>query len=120
MARWFAPAELRCRCGKCGLGLAQMDPDLVERLDHLRDLVGGPLAITSAVRCAGHNAAVGGSPTSSHLTGNAVDIAVPGVAQRYSLLSAALSQGFKRVGIGRDFIHLDNDSGKPGGVVWLY
>jgi len=120
MPRWFKPSEFVCRCGKCGLGIERMDPDLLARLDRMRDLVGGPLALTSAIRCAAHNAAVGGSPTSSHLVGHAVDIAVPGVAQRYNLLSAALSQGFQRIGIGKDFIHLDNDPAKPRGVVWLY
>jgi len=120
MPRWFTPKEFACRCGRCGLGIERMDPDLLERLDHLRDLVGGPLVVNSAIRCPAHNAAVGGSPTSSHLNGHAVDIAVPGVAQRYNLLSAALSQGFQRVGIGKGFLHLDNDPGKPWGVVWLY
>lgn len=42
-------------------------------LDPLREEV-GPIIITSGYRSPSVNAAVGGSPTSQHMTGNAVDI----------------------------------------------
>lgn len=41
---------------------------------------------------------------------------VPRVPVVYSLWEAK----FRRIGIGRDFIHADDDPNKPQGVVWLY
>lgn len=46
-----------------------------------------PVLITSGYRCPALNKAVGGTPTSSHLTGFAADIAVPAVG---SSLQAAI------------------------------
>lgn len=43
-------------------------------------VLGKPVTITSAQRSASRNAAVGGSPTSEHLTGSAWDMSVPGMA----------------------------------------
>jgi uncharacterized protein len=63
---------------------------------------------------------VGSRPTSSHLTGHAVDIAVVSVGERFKVLKAMLDAGFERLGIGRDFIHADVDPAKPSGVAWLY
>ena len=43
-------------------------------LDPLREAWGKPITVTSGYRCATLNKAVGGVPTSMHLTGNAADI----------------------------------------------
>lgn len=43
-------------------------------LDPLREAWGKPITVTSGYRCAALNKAVGGVPTSMHLTGNAADI----------------------------------------------
>ena len=43
-------------------------------LDPLREAWGKPISVTSGYRCAALNKAVGGVPTSMHLTGNAADI----------------------------------------------
>ena len=46
-----------------------------EVFDKVREFVGGPLAATSFYRSAELNAAIGGSsPTSQHMTGEAIDI----------------------------------------------
>lgn len=50
---------------------------VAEVLDPLRRDVGGPLVITSGYRSPAVNAAVGGSSSSDHLTGGAVDIRPP-------------------------------------------
>ena len=47
------------------------DWDLVMRLDQARAIAEIPFVITSGIRSDEHNAMVGGSPSSSHLTGNA-------------------------------------------------
>lgn len=48
-------------------------------LQPLRDYLGVPIKIHSGYRSASLNKKVGGSQTSDHLTGRAVDISVPGV-----------------------------------------
>ncbi len=46
-------------------------------LEEVQELLGAPLEISSAYRCAALNAAVGGSATSRHMLGQAADIACP-------------------------------------------
>jgi hypothetical protein len=62
---------------------------------------------------------VGGSPTSSHLKGLAIDLNCNNDTERYQLLFATLACGFKRIGIGRNHIHLDCDNLKPQGLVFF-
>jgi uncharacterized protein YcbK (DUF882 family) len=94
--------------------------DLVLRLEQAREIAGVPFVITSGIRSNEHNAAVGGSPGSSHLTGNAVDIACTTSSDRFAILHALIEVGFERIGIGSNFIHVDNDRSKPQGVCWRY
>lgn len=47
---------------------------LVQVLEAIRALRGGPLAIVSGHRCCGTNAAVGGANASRHIAGDAADI----------------------------------------------
>ncbi len=115
----FSPEEFRCRCG-CGLGIEQMRPELLERLEAARDKAAIPFRITSAIRCPAHNRAVGGVPTSAHLYGWAVDIACTTSGERYRMVSALIEAGFIRLGIARSFIHADCDPTKPARVIWLY
>ncbi len=52
-------------------------------LEEVREFLGNrPVHILSAVRCAQHNAAVGGAPESYHLRGMAADITVRGLSPR--------------------------------------
>lgn len=54
--------------------LAAADPDVAEHLRHVMAAVPG-LTLTSTLRTAQRNRAVGGSPRSLHLTGRAGDLA---------------------------------------------
>lgn len=94
--------------------------DLVLKLEQAREIAGIPFRITSGIRSDEHNARIGGSPSSAHLTGNAVDIHCESSRHRMIMLSALIEAGFDRIGIGRDFIHVDNDGSKPHSVCWLY
>jgi hypothetical protein len=40
--------------------------------------------------------------------------------QRYATLKGLFLVGFSRIGIGKNFIHVDDDSEKAMKVVWLY
>lgn len=106
-------------CCKCGCGFCDINPELVEALDLVRDELKKPIYISSGCRCPKHNRAVEGSVTSSHLKGLAVDIYCEGTTRRYWLISL-LQKYFYRIGIGKNFIHVDIDTSKQIGVMWLY
>lgn len=67
----FTPSEFAC---KCGCGFCAPSTGLVIALDFFRRVWGQPVRITSGCRCASHNKAVGGVPSSRHLDGLAADI----------------------------------------------
>lgn len=50
---------------------------LMKFLDNVRDAWGGAIIVNSGYRCEELNAAVGGKPTSGHLSGYAADLRMP-------------------------------------------
>ena len=96
-----------------------MAPALLEAVDLARGLCEAPWIVSSGIRCPEHNRAENGSPASSHLTGHAVDILCRSSAQRLEMIQACLGVGLFRLGLGKTFIHIDNDPNKPA-CVWLY
>lgn len=76
--------------------------------------------IVSAWRSPEHNKSVGGVKDSAHTTGEAFDISAVSSAVRFGVVSCALAAGFPRVGISRNFIHLDICSRLPHPVMFLY
>lgn len=76
---------------------------------------------TSGLRSPEHNAEVGGSPTSSHLNGLAIDLYTPDSKTRYKAIWCAIAVGFKRIGIPKDFqhLHLDIDENKAQEIVFI-
>ena len=113
---YFTPSEFSCKC----CGEVELGDSFMQMLDLARSIAGVPFTITSGYRCKEHNEAEGGKPTSSHPLGLAADIKASGSRHRFTILSALLDAGFSRIGIGSDFIHVDNDQNKSGFVVWLY
>lgn len=93
--------------------------NFLHKLDEARELAGVPFKITSGYRSPQHNLDVGGRVGSSHIKGIAVDIACVNSHQRQKILTALIQVGFKRIGIGKSFIHSDLDSDKPN-AIWLY
>ncbi|SDP28620.1 Peptidase M15 [Eubacterium maltosivorans] len=76
----FARDEYRCDCqGFCDGFPAEPDPELVRRVEALRQAVGAPVIITSGVRCGPRNEEVGGVAWSFHKRGAAADLYSPGV-----------------------------------------
>lgn len=59
---------------------AQQQTDLSNVGGIIQKILGVPAQITSGLRSAAHNAAVGGVPNSAHLSGNAVDFVPQGMA----------------------------------------
>ena len=97
----------------------KMNLDFLHKLDEARELAGVPFKITSGYRSPQHNLDVGGRVGSSHIKGIAVDIACVNSHQRQKILTALIQVGFKRIGIGKSFIHSDLDPDKPN-AIWLY
>lgn len=92
-------------CRHCGT--VKIDPELVRRLQALRDEVGQPVIITSGYRCPEHNRAVGGAEQSQHLFGRAADIYVPKMDTEE--LAKIADKYFADGGLGvyDTFVHVD-------------
>ena len=65
------------------------------QLEAVRLLLGCPIIISSGYRCPELNAAVGGQPTSQHLTGQAVDFICPGFGPPITVASRLKDSGIK-------------------------
>ena len=97
-----------------------MNDAFILKLDKLRDAVKIPLVIRSGYRTEEHNARVGGVDSSAHTSGHAADIAALSSSTKFKIMEAAMRLGFRRLGIGATFIHIDDDITKSQDVCWLY
>ena len=115
LTKHFSRSEFACKDG-CGSDI--INPDLVAKLEALRLLLGEPLVISSGCRCAARNQKEGGRSDSAHLRGYAADIACKNSRQRWNIVSNAVHL-FKRVHLGRKYVHVDVDEGLPQNVMAL-
>ena len=112
----FTKEEFDCQCG-CGNGDIVISENLVFELECVRIHYGKPMRINSGIRCLSHNRKIGSRDTSSHIKGLAVDISCTNMGTRLELVKRLLRDGeFKRMGIHKDFIHVDVDYDKPKGI----
>lgn len=101
----FRVREFRCRDGSDEVLISDR---LVELLQKLRSYFGKPVILNSAYRTQTHNAAVGGSPKSQHLLGNAADIVVEGVSPLETAQYAEVLQPSSGgIGVYQTFTHVD-------------
>lgn len=107
----FSYSEVKCRCG----GRYASCPRIWTKrktfamMEKYRAKSGQPLAVVSGCRCPSMNRAVGGSPTSRHLTGLACD-----VPARYSVRTVKGWQVATHIGYGsvsRKVKHIDVGEG---------
>lgn len=108
MTKYFKKEEFTC---KCGCGLNNISTLLVDMLTEAREIAEVPFIVNSGCRCHKHNTNVGGSLTSSHTKGYAVDISVN--SKNKHIILKSLRQRFRRIGIADNFIHVDIDPTKP-------
>ena len=92
----------------------------IASLNQLEELCGFELHFNSGFRCPVCNKAAGGVPNSGHLRGLAVDVSAPDSGTRFRIVQASLKVGFRRIGIGKNFIHLDTDDRLPQNMIWTY
>lgn len=115
--RWphFTPLELACRCPtdyRYCKGEYFHDPDFLDRLEVLRTKAGKPIRNNSGRRCPLRNARVKGAAFSQHKIGIACDISLAG-HDPATLARAAADAGFKGIGFGRNFLHVDSRTRPP-------
>ena len=103
-----------------GCSLSDLNPVSLQRLDAMRSHYGKPIHLTSAYRSRQSELDKGRSGTSAHCTGHAFDIKCTNSRDRYLLILSALTCGFSRIGIGRNFIHVDDSPDHTEKVVWHY
>lgn len=113
----FFPLEQDVACN-CGCGQTTVSNFLYNKLVQARLLSGVPFVILSWNRCPTYNTSEGGSDTSSHLKGLAVDIGAGDSERRFKILKALILVGFNRIGIYSWGIHVDVDPDKPAEVIW--
>lgn len=117
MSKYFKDWEFQCCVPKCHL--KDMDDDFIKLLDSAREFAGCPFRLNSGFRSRDYELSKGRTGTSSHCKGLAVDIACSDSRKRYLIVNALMAVGFMRIGIGKHFIHVDNDPDKRASI-WLY
>ena len=113
----FKRHEFLCPCCQ----QEKMQQPIIDFLQKVSDALGNtPLRINSGYRCPKHSVAIGGYKDDAHVAGYAADIHCPTSAQRWQIVSAAITLGCKRIGIGKTFVHLDVSPSHPQCQIWTY
>lgn len=105
LSKNFSSHEFSCKhCGE-----ENINPELIDALQRLRDTVGVSISVSSGYRCPNHNESLK-SPTSQHVKGNAADIIIKGFTVDEMYAAAKSIPEFLNGGIGvydGGFIHVD-------------
>ena len=104
-----------CGCGNEGPNGNHISQSLVLKLEIVRTAINKPMQINSGIRCLKYNRSIGSSDTSSHIKCIAADISCTQMSDRHLLMSH-LPKLFDRIGIHKDFIHVDIDTDKRKGI----
>lgn len=107
--RYFSRGEFACKCGRfCDGFPAEPERKLVEIADDVREHFGAAAIVTSGVRCAAHNANVGGVSNSRHLNGKAMDFRITGRTAGEVLSYVNQMPGIRYAyAIDSDHVHMD-------------
>ena len=117
--RYFKRAEFRCTCGRCGGFPVEPQESIARSVDEIRYRLGIPISIVddggSGVRCAAHNAEVGGVVNSQHLYGLAADLhSAASPAEMYAVAEDVMGHT-GGIGLYSWGIHVDT---RPGYARW--
>ena len=118
---WFKPEEFYCKCGRVQCDASKtVSIQLLDKLDCMRESYGRAISVNSGLRCAYWNRKQGGVPGSEHETGEGADLACSDSNSRWKLITIALAVGFRRIGIGKTFLHVGVSHTHEQDVVWTY
>ena len=112
----FKYTELECPCCKRN----KTTDKFMKKLQEIRDHYGKPMVVRSGYRCKQHNLEAGGVANSVHLDGNAADIEILDGANRFNFIQVCIALGIKRIGLHKQFIHIDIADNRPSPQVWFY
>ena len=118
MAKYFNRKEFACQY----TGRNEISPELIDKLDELREACGFPFIITSGYRDATHPVEAKKTKAGTHAQGIAADIKVNNGLQRFKIVEEAIKLGFTGIGVASSFIHVDirsPDDTTPF-VMWTY
>ena len=104
---FFSKAELECKGQTCNCTFPGMHPTVMAMANDLRKQFGA-IIVNSGYRCPEHNAAVGGSSSSYHMKGMAIDLKATGAtpAELYDYLTARYPSKYG-IGLYHSFVHID-------------
>ena len=107
---YFARQEFCCTCGRRGCDGFPAEPRerLVRNADAARKYFGRPAVVSSGVRCRLRNAELPGSAKNSlHLSGRAMDFAIPGVSAGQLLeYVRQLPEVHEAYAIDQNYVHM--------------
>lgn len=117
-AKYFSESEFRACSPACSL--QDMQQHTITKLDAARELAGIPFVLNSAYRSPVYERRKGRSGTGGHPHGCAVDIRCNTSTNRMKIIRACMQVGFRRFGIGKNYVHVDDDPAQVQDVIWHY
>lgn len=117
-AKYFKESEFKACKPACSL--QDMKQSTMDRLDRARGLAGIPFVLNSAYRSQQWELSKGRTGNGAHTTGRAVDIRCNTSWNRMKIVEACLKAGFRRIGIGDTFVHVDDSPNLTQDVIWIY
>lgn len=103
--KYFKQDEFKC---KCGCGADDIEEELVQVAERVREHFGKPITVSSGLRCVKHNKKVGGVSNSRHLSGKAMDFNVKGVSASVVLAYVKKQPEIRYAyAINKDYVHMD-------------
>lgn len=119
LSKYFSSREFSCKCSFLDCKDQRISKSLVTRLDHIREDIKQPLIITSAFRCAKHQASLRSSGAntvvavvSTHEAGDAVDIVPKDQKDVRGAFLKVCEKQFESIGLSDKFLHVDLRSGR--------
>lgn len=117
-AKYFSESEFRACIPSCSL--QDMEQHTMDKLDMAREIAGIPFVLNSAYRSPAWEKKHNRTGTGAHPHRCGVDIRCNTSANRMKVVSSCLAAGFTRIGIGKTYVHVDDDDTKVQNVMWHY
>lgn len=100
--------------------IEDLNPRFVEKLIFAQKYAGFQFTINSAYRSQGYEREKGRKGDSSHCKGLAVDISTCDSHTRFKVVLACAFANICRIGIGKNFVHVDDDETKAHPIIFHY